>query len=342
MVKVKYLEYTQLDGTEKTQVSRVGDGSVIFRFGTCSKCKGNGCQQCVEGVSMHPPSQPSDIVCPHFLEFKMVSGCPYDCTYCYLWRIPNLKKPREKDWMKVRTHLRRFLAEDIHPELLNLGEVGDSGIGEPLKSELLYVTMADFQTNHRILYLTKGMNTKSLLEMSKKEYPQKYLVMSYSINPQKCIELFEKRSPSLTVRLSQIKALHQRLYDIRLRIDPIFPINGWREHYHNLIDTIFHAQRIEPERITLGFPRAKQKDFFRPPEDAEWLQFIDKTHPTNWGFKIPLEIRETICMDILDYLEVHYGFTNVALCKEEQILWEHLAEIYDFLNWKKPKCNCRL
>lgn len=339
----KFMEYPQLDGRTKKQLTRIGDGSVIFRFGTCSKCKGKGCEKCEKGVSMLPPQQPNDIVCPHFLEFKAVSGCPYDCSYCYLWRIPGLKKPRQKDWWKVRKHLLRFLQLDIKPELLNMGEVGEAGIGEPAKSELLYTTLHNNWANHRILYLTKGMNCNGLLELTicKNQNPQKHFVISYSINPQTVINSHERKTPTLKKRLGQVLSFVQQNFDVRLRVDPIMPISGWEKEYGDLFDTIFRDLGISPERITLGFPRAKKKDFSRPPEDNGWLMYIDRGHETGWGYKIPYQTRYEICCALIGYLETAFGYKNVSLCKEELQLWEELQLNFDYLDWKHPECNCQ-
>ncbi|MEA1963712.1 MAG: restriction endonuclease subunit S, partial [Candidatus Aerophobetes bacterium] len=66
-VHIKYKEYLMLDGSKKELVLRIGDGSIIKRF---------------EKTSM--PQKKTDVVCPHFLELKWATGCPYDCSWCYL------------------------------------------------------------------------------------------------------------------------------------------------------------------------------------------------------------------------------------------------------------------
>jgi len=65
--KISYKEYKTINGTKKTLVSRVNDGSIITRFDKTPL-----------------PQKPTDVICPHFLELKWAYGCPYDCAWCYL------------------------------------------------------------------------------------------------------------------------------------------------------------------------------------------------------------------------------------------------------------------
>lgn len=51
--RVKFSRYTLLDGTERTMLKQVGDGSIIRRFDKTPF-----------------PTKHTDIVCPHFLELK--------------------------------------------------------------------------------------------------------------------------------------------------------------------------------------------------------------------------------------------------------------------------------
>lgn len=52
-LSVKYKEYKNLKGKNTQLVQQVGDGSIIKRFDRTPQ-----------------PSQPQDVVCPHFLELK--------------------------------------------------------------------------------------------------------------------------------------------------------------------------------------------------------------------------------------------------------------------------------
>src|SRR3972149_9967875 len=108
--RVRYAEYMQLDGTKKSQVQRVGDGSIIKRFDKTS-----------------PPQSQTDVVCPHFLELKWAYGCPFDCAWCFLkgtLRMLNTKtKPIVKEYCKIQKHLQSlFENEEPSRELLDCCE----------------------------------------------------------------------------------------------------------------------------------------------------------------------------------------------------------------------------
>jgi len=119
--KVKTKEYLQLDGRQKVLVERVGDGSIIKRFD-----------------KTRTPRKGTDVVCPHFLEFKWAYGCPFDCAWCFLKGTLRLLRtktdPIVKDYLKIQRHLQSFFENDGQSqEILNTGELADSLMSENSK-----------------------------------------------------------------------------------------------------------------------------------------------------------------------------------------------------------------
>lgn len=313
-IKIHYKEYQQLDGSKKLLVEKVNDGSIISRFDKTPI-----------------PQKVSDIVCPHFLELKWAYGCPFDCSWCYLkgtFRFrPEKTTPVIKPYEKIKLHVQSFLEEVKIPEILNTGEIADSLMYEniDLPFSKFIIPIFEKQRLHKVLFLTKSSNIKNLLEIN----PHNQVIISFSLNAIPVAEKWEK-APSVMKRLEAAKKVFKAGYEIRIRIDPMVPIENWRKHYLELLKIIF--ENLIPERITLGSLRGLQSTI-NGCTDKTWVRYLKET--SNWGKKIDFETRYAMYSAIISYLENAYNFDRVGLCKETVQMWNALE-----IDYKKIKCNC--
>lgn len=315
MVSIKVKEYDLLDGSKKELVSQVGDGSIITRFDKTPI-----------------PASKTDVVCPHFLELKWAYGCSFDCAWCFLkgtFRfLPTKTKPVIKDYNKIEVHVKSFFENNGYSEeLLNSGELSDSLLSENTNlpfSKFIYPIIKG-ERKHRILFLTKSTNVKNICGLE----AQKEFVMSFSLNANKVSEKWEK-APNPRDRIKAAKKVYDVGYEIRLRIDPMVPIENYEKQYTDLIDNIF--SNLEPSRITLGSLRGLQSTINNV-QDRSWVCYLKER--SNWGMKIGIEERYKMYKFIIDYLKDKYRYKNVALCKETVGMWEKLE-----MNYKKIRCNC--
>jgi len=315
--RVKYAEYTQLDGTKKRQVQCVGDGSIIRRFDKTSI-----------------PTSQTDVVCPHFLELKWAYGCPFDCAWCFLkgtLRMLDTKtKPVVKEYCKIQKHTQSLFENDGHSEeLLNAGELADSLMTENAKEPFskFIVPLFEQQERHKVLLLTKSTCTKNLEKM--KSHNQ--TIISFSLNAPIVSKKWEM-APPVKKRIHAAKTLSQCGYDVRIRIDPIVPIKDWEREYFGLADSIF--ANFIPERITLGSLRGLQSTINNA-SDKSWVTFL--TEKSNWGKKIDFELRHRLYSAVIDYLKDEYSFERIALCKETIGMWDKLD-----MDYARIQCNCLL
>ncbi len=313
--KIYKKSYKMLNGRKKILVERVNDGSIIKRFDKTPY-----------------PEKPTDVVCPHFLELKWAYGCPFDCSWCYLkgtFRFrPEGIKPAFKPIEKVKLHTEAFIDQVDTPEILNTGEIADSLMKEGKNSSFskFIIPMFESQSKHKVLFVTKSTSIKNLLDVSSK----KQVIMSFSLNAETVATKWERRAPSVNRRLEAARKLEEASYEVRIRIDPIVPIENWQEHYLHLLDEIFSS--FKPTRITLGSLRGLQSTI-NGTKDRSWVHFLKES--SNWGKKIDFTTRLKIYKIMLEYLRNNLRYTDVALCKETVAMWEKLK-----LNWHKIKCNC--
>ncbi|GAH81112.1 unnamed protein product, partial [marine sediment metagenome] len=165
-----------------------------------------------------------------------------------------------------------------------------------------------------------------LLDVSSK----KQVIMSFSLNAETVATKWERRAPSVNRRLEAARKLEEAGYEVRIRIDPIVPIENWQEHYLHLLDEIFSS--FKPTRITLGSLRGLQSTI-NGTKDRSWVHFLKEN--SNWGKKIDFTTRLKIYKIMLEYLRNNLRYTDVALCKETVAMWEKLG-----MDWHEIRCNC--
>jgi spore photoproduct lyase len=295
--------------------SRINDGSIINRFDKTPY-----------------PEKLTDVVCPHFLELKWAYGCPFDCSWCYLkgtFRFrPEGIKPAFKSIEKVKMHTEAFLDMVDTPEILNTGEIADSLMMERKNFSFskFIIPIFESQKKHKVLFVTKSDNIKYLLELPRKNQ----VIISFSLNAKPVAKRWEKRTPSVVRRLEAAKKLYESGYEVRIRIDPIVPVDNWESYYLELLDEIL--VRFEPSRITLGSLRGLQSTI-NGTNDCSWVHFLKEN--SNWGKKIDFATRLQIYKLLLKHIRKKYSRSKVALCKETVAMWKKLG-----MDWQCIKCNC--
>jgi len=313
-VQVHYKEYQLLDGTRRNMVWKVNDGSIIVRFDKTPV-----------------PTAKTDIVCPHFLELKWAYGCPFDCSWCYLkgtFRFqPTKTAPVIKPYDKTELHVLSFLEQVKTPEILNTGEIADSLMGESGDTPFskFIIPLFEEQNLHKVLFLTKSDKVGHLLKLES----HKQAIISFTLNALPVAESWEK-APSVIRRIKAAQELFDAGFEVRIRIDPMVPIENWQRHYLELLELIF--RHVTPERITLGSLRGLQSTV-NGCTDKTWLSYLKE--PSSWGKRIDFETRHEMYQLLIHESVSSYKFRRISLCKETAQMWEALKGDY-----RKIKCNC--
>ena len=280
------------------------------------------------------PMNPTDVVCPHFYELKWANGCSFNCAWCYLngtYRfLKRGKKPHLKNIETTLEHLDCFFNTVKNKSfLLNSGELSDSLLfendGAPLSKKIIPKFME--QNRHKLLILTKSTKVDNLLKIN----AQNHVITSFSLNSLKVADRWEK-APKVQDRIKAAKKLYDAGYTVRIRIDPMVPIENWRKEYLSLVDMIF--DNFIPERITLGSLRGLQSTINNS-KDISWTKYLTET--SNWGKKVNIWRRLAMYSTVIDHLKENYNYRNVALCKETVEVWKKLK-----IEYKAIRCNCIL
>jgi len=281
---------------------------------------------------------PSSIACGPFWELRWAFGCPFDCAYCYLRGTSRGRmQPR---YINVRYVLKAldYVFKDNQfnegkPAVFNSGELADSWMNPQIMIQI--VRKFEEQNKHKLLTLTKfGIQNQMVSFLTEHLYNQ--TIVAFSINSTKVAELYEKSASPPISRIEAASRLSAFGYDVRVRIDPIFPVDNWKNHYEDIIYSMF--AKSGPNRIILGTPRGLQKTILfakKANMDLSWVEFLEKKE-TGWGWKMPFELRLEIYQFFYErLLGLGYPKDKISLCKENVEMWKAMG-----LDYTPFTCNC--
>lgn len=295
-----------------------------------------------------PPVNEDDVFCPHFWELKYANGCYYDCQWCFLNGTyhfnPDMKdRPSHKDPDKIRAQLDAILTaagKAKTPIMLDAGEVSDAMVfPNLLLSDVIPVFKAHAKEGHRLLLLTKSAD-KTFINRAN---GQNVITFAWSINAVRVADIYERLAPTPLERLGAARHAMDVGYPVRLRLDPMVPIDGWKEAYTHIIQAIM---RIAPnaEVITLGTLRClKNNDIMSEKlgKDTSWKRYL--TENSSWGRRPPQELCAEMYTHAIKELR-KYGYKGIiTLCKETLGVWKILKDrnVIDYTPGDVI-CNCVL
>jgi len=295
------------------------------------------------GTKRHPAivryfeKTPKNIVCPHFYELNWAYGCRFACSYCYLQGT--FRGNTQPYYLPLKEVLETFDKVFNHPYMVkpavfNSGELTDSMVFPSIIEKIC--DKFEEQNTHKILLLTKSNIVDFLVKK-----PRKQTIVSFSMNAKTVSEKWEKKTAPVYKRIEAAKKVYDVGYEVRIRIDPIFPIPNWKKEYEELIHEIL--TNLKPTRITLGTPRGLLKTMLYS-KDLSWWKFAFEENPsedTGWGKKLASGIRKEIYLFLIEKLR-EKGFNgDIALCKETPEMWKGLGmNPGSYPDWKYCKCNC--
>jgi spore photoproduct lyase len=270
--------------------------------------------------------------CPRFFYIRDGFGCIFTCEYCYLRRL-EFRHQRGAEFNPnfdgLYEEVRRFLQRPGELGLI-LGEVTDAWgwahMLEIRERNLRLIEMFRVQDRHTLIFLTKSGRVHQHIRGI---VPSNSIVFSWSVNAPAVAEIYEMGARQTEDRLFDALALREAGWRTRLRVDPMIPIPGWREHYAQLAEDI--AEIVRPEQATVGSWRPRRQDeMYRkaPPE----LRALMELGPDR-----RLRIKNRVEMYELVWSALHGRVPELSLCKEEVDIE---AALYTKFNVYKQACNC--
>lgn len=274
---------------------------------------------------------PTDIACGKFWELRWAYGCPLDCNYCYLrGTMRGNMKPSPLKSEHVLKALDEAFSNIQIPSIFNTGELSDSLMFPSLMEKI--VDKFEEQDKHKVALLSK-MGRKNINFLLKKFRRQ--TICAWSINATIVAKRWEHTAAPPKERIDCAKAVSEIGYDTRIRLDPIFPIFDWKEHYEEIIEYLL--SNLTPNRIILGTPRGLWKTIKYANEakiDMSWANYFNED--SSWGKKLAFRQRKEIYEFFMDKL-TSLGFpkSHISMCKETTEMWDAMG-----LEFVPLRCNC--
>ncbi|MBN1508743.1 MAG: hypothetical protein JW955_17980 [Sedimentisphaerales bacterium] len=281
----------------------------------------------------------SDVRCASYVKLVPISnGCPYYCTYCYLSYVYRDYLPFIKmniNYGKMCDEIGDLTMGAPNAISFNMGEMLDSlALDHVSQLTSRLVPLFSRLSNGYLMLLTKSSNIDGLLSVP----PNHQTVVSWSLNTQPMIDLFEIGTADLTQRIHAAKRCQEYGHRIRLRIDPGILCSDWQHDYAELICKSLAV--LEPENITLGMLRLLPGHFrlARQAYGARGLR-LQKLGLTNKAsdhkYRYPPEQRVQFYRFLTDTILSHKRQMSISLCRETPYVWDHLKDRCD------PRtCNC--
>ena len=203
---------------------------------------------------------------------------------------------------------------------------------------------ASAETNpngRKLILLTKSVNVGYLEGL-----PTQNVLATFSLNPEVIADLWEGKwqdgvriTPSIEDRLAASAQAGKMGFEVRWRIDPILPVQGWQEAYRAFFAAATTGHR--PTRITLGTYREMGRSLLTIAERwglpvMEWVP--PKLSRDGSHYHLPAEERVEIYRCLREGIENAWSGCRgpapiVALCKESTGVRAEVGMVHSH-------CNC--
>lgn len=277
-----------------------------------------------DGFSRRCPGQRGMLCCSYHV-IDSVLGCPADCQYCILQSvlgdIPITVNVRIDDiFHDLETYLDRRQGAFTR---IGTGELSDSMMLEEV-TEFAARAVGFFsrRTDGVLELKTKSAEVDALTDLDH----HGGTIVSFSLSPQRMIDLFENGTSSLDARIEAASLLTSRGYPLGFHFDPIILHTTWGSDYAGIIETLSGA--IDPEdvvwvslaafRYTQGLERMIRERF-----PLSTLLTGEFTRCRDGKYRYPEEVRVRAYRMLLDLLEPWCSGAGVRVyfCMESPDVW---------------------
>ena len=246
--------------------------------------------------------------------FSHMYNCLYDCSYCFLQGMYN----SANYLVFVNFHdYQNEIAKTIkrHKEKKMTFFTGydcDSLAMEPI-TNFINDFVPFFSRYKKALFeiRTKSINNT----VFRKHDPLANCIVAYSLMPEALAQILDKKAPSVSARIKNMKYLANKGWRIGLRFDPLIYCNNWKAQYAELFANIF--KEIKEENIhsvsfgSLRFPKSffnKLLQYYPNSEELSFLRSNDKGI-ISYDQSIENEMNEYCRLELMKYSDARKFFS---------------------------------
>lgn len=277
----------------------------------------------------------NNIVCFKFWQAVVASGCPGECSYCFLqtqypYRSGNydIKGTLFENLKDIVPEVKRWLRQET-PAGLIIGENQDGLAFEGPYKKSLGVTPLELliplfnnenPIGHTLIILSKFTSTAYAESFG----PSPNVVFSWSLSLPTISRDYEKKVASLEARLNKANEMKRAGYRIRFRLDALAPIPRWRSELREVMARI---NEIRPEMLTIGALRASNAGALRRAaesngRDGSIFDYIATVDPSGFKHRTEQEFHIDAFQRIKKLLRPEIA---LGLCKEDASMWQEIS-----------------
>ncbi len=224
----------------------------------------------------------------NFYYTSSVMNCIYNCEYCYLQGM----YPSSN--IVIFVNIEAAIEETLnilkqHPLYLCVSYDTDLMAVENITAFLhKWIAAAMENKNLKIEIRTKSANFDSIKDI----HPIKNVILAWTISPDEIVNEFEKGTPSLNKRLTNICEAIDLGWKVRICFDPVLYVDKWIDIYKSCVQKTFeYLGNREVLEVSIGV--------FRVAKD--YLKIMNKLRPNSKILSYPFTLEAGSC----SYNNVH-------------------------------------
>ncbi|MDD3931073.1 MAG: DNA photolyase [Eubacteriales bacterium] len=256
-------------------------------------------------VKSEPLLYPGPPICQSFghTRFKLAHlmiNCPYDCTYCFLQGL--YPSAYQIAYVNLEDFLLAMQQETASgPYYLALSHDAD------LLASHAVVPYLDrlIPWLNQQKEITAEVRTKAAVsDLFRNHAPVPNLIFAFTLAPERIIQQYENKTPSLNARLSAIQTAINYGHAVRLIFDPVFADETFRDDYLSFFETVFtHIKPHQVLDVSYGFFRMPDTLYRRiAKKRTDSPLFVNPLPCEQKNRSYPLETREAWTHDHLSIL----------------------------------------
>lgn len=196
----------------------------------------------------------------NFYYLSCILNCIYDCEYCYLqgmYPSSNIVvfvniEDFFNEVIKESKDKRIYLCISYDSDMLALEDI----TGYTAK----WIEFVRHNKNVLIEIRTKSVNYKSISSI---KIPEN-VILAWTLSPDEIVDKYEYGTPSLEMRLKDIKLAASRGNRVRISIEPVVKIDNFEKIYGDFIDEVFSIlDRDSIRDLNIGVFRMSKEHFKR-------------------------------------------------------------------------------
>lgn len=266
-------------------------------------------------------------ICCGYKTIDLVEGCLLSCSYCIL------KYYLKSDTIRINTNIDHIISQVdkiIENDKRHIWRFGTGELSDSLALDRRYRLNIPF-----IEFF--GNKKKALFELKSKwaqidhlrPFLNRFTVVSFSLAPQRIIEIEEKRSSPLYKRLKTLKKAQDTGCFVGLHLDPIIIYEGFEKDYYYLVEDI--GRILDLERviwISLGLLRfpAKMLDIFIK-EKRKNLLYGEFIRGKDGKYRYLKSERIRVYRMLYDLLKNKHSELFIYLCMEREDVWRESTDL---------------